>query len=129
MSKEKQIEEMAQVVRDTIYQENENGFTEGFDALCTATEYLAEKITEALYTAGYRKQEWISVEERLPKNYRPVLVACEGLTIGGYAPIAIGSYGGGLWSLADADGTAYLTKYMRCTVTHWMPLPEPPKGE
>ena len=73
-----------------------------------------------------RKREWISVEERLPDNYRAVLVACEGLTIGGYAAIAIASYGGGFWSIADADGTMYLTKYMRCVVTHWMPLPEPP---
>ena len=72
--------------------------------------------------------EWISVDERLPENYGPVLVACEGLTIGGAAPIAIGSYGGGFWSLADADGTCYLTKYMRVVVTHWMPLPEAPKG-
>ena len=74
-----------------------------------------------------KQSEWISVEERLPENYGPVLVACEGLTIGGAAPIAIGSYGGGFWSLADADGTCYLTKYMRVVVTHWMPLPEPPK--
>ena len=81
-----------------------------------------------LYSEGYRKQsEWISVDERLPDNYRAVLVACDGLTIGGYAQIAIGSYGGGFWSIADADGTMYLTKYMRCVVTHWMPLPEPPK--
>ena len=61
MSREKQIEEMSQVVRDTIYRENESGFAEGFDALCTATEYLTEKITEALYNAGYCKQsegEW-----------------------------------------------------------------------
>lgn len=73
------------------------------------------------------KSEWISVEDRLPDNHRRVLVACEGITIGGAAPIAIGSYGGGLWSLADADGTAYLTKYMHVVVTHWMPFPETPK--
>ena len=73
------------------------------------------------------KSEWISVEERLPENYGSVLVACEGTTIGGTAPIAIRSYGGGFWSLVDADGTAYLTEYMHAVVTHWMPLPEPPK--
>ena len=54
--KNKQIEEMANVVRDTIYRENENGFAEGFDALCTATEYVTEKITEALYNANYRRR-------------------------------------------------------------------------
>ena len=41
--------------------------------------------------------------------------------------MAIGSYSGGFWMIADADGTHYLTKYMRYVVTHWMPLPEPPK--
>lgn len=121
MSREKQIEEMsADICR---LKHNCNDVCNPINT-CNAFKYARRA-----YEAGYRKQEWISVEERLPKNYRPVLVACEGLTIGGYAPIAIGSYGGGLWSLADADGTAYLTKYMRCTVTHWMPLPEPPKGE
>ena len=129
MSREKQIEEMIKAIEkcSCVYTPCEQEC-----AQCSNEELYDEiinHIARTVYEAGYRKQEWISVEERLPKNYRPVLVACEGLTIGGYAPIAIGSYGGGLWSLADADGTAYLTKYMRCTVTHWMHLPEPPKGE
>jgi hypothetical protein len=81
------------------------------------------------YDAGYRKQsEWISVDERLPDNCRAVLVALEGLTIAGAPAMVIGSYSGGFWMVADADGTHYLTKYMRYKVTHWMPLPEPPKG-
>ena len=109
MSKEKQIEELT----------NELIRTNSYGTLNAVAEHL--------YNAGYRKSEWISVDERLPENYGPVLVACEGLTIGGAAPIAIGSYGGGFWSLSDADGTCYLTKYMRVVVTHWMPLPEPPK--
>lgn len=116
-----QIEEMAR----TLCGEKEKSCAkcDSFD-LC---EFWIEAST--LHNADYRKQEWISVEESLPDNHRFVLVACEGLTIGGYAQIAIGSYGGGLWSIADADGTGYLTKYMRCVVTHWMPLPDPPKKE
>lgn len=74
------------------------------------------------------RAEWISVEERLPDNCRAVLVALEGLTIGGAPAMVIGSYSGGYWMVADADGTHYLTKYMRYKVTHWMPLPEPPKA-
>ena len=85
------------------------------------------KTMQNLYEMGYRKQEWISVEERLPDNHRTVLVACKGMTIAGAAPIAVGSYGDGHWFLADAEGTLYLTKYMHIVVTHWMPLPEPPK--
>jgi hypothetical protein len=73
------------------------------------------------------RAEWISVEERLPDNCRAVLVALGGLTIGGAPAMMIGSYSGGFWMLADADGTHCLTKYMQCKVTHWMPLPEQPK--
>ncbi len=121
MSKEKQIEEMAKVLCG-VYNENCH------KDCCRSHDCYVEEDCRTLYNVGYRKQsEWISVEERLPENYGPVLVACEGLTIGGAAPIAIGSYGGGFWSLADADGTCYLTKYMRVVVTHWMPLPEAPK--
>ena len=75
------------------------------------------------------KPQWISVDERLPDNCRAVLVALKGLTIGGAPAMVIGSYSGGFWMIADADGTHYLTKYMRYEVTHWMPLPEPPKGD
>ena len=32
------------------------------------------RIAEALYNAGYSKQEWISVDERLPNPYISVLV-------------------------------------------------------
>ena len=120
--------ELIEIIEDLLTEFDEMGFmptTSVPDPDAYAIEWK-NKLTDALQEL-IKQSEWISVAERLPKNYRPVLVACEGLTIGGYAPIAIGSYGGGFWSLADADGTAYLTKYMRCTVTHWMPLPEPPK--
>lgn len=82
-------------------------------------EYMREKA----------ENEWISVKDRLPDNYRAVLVSCEGTSISGGRLRAIGSYGGGCWSMADADGTHRLTKYMQYVVTHWMELPKSPKGE
>ena len=101
---------------------------------CTCIDVMAKGALDIINRQkadieGYRKQsegEWISVEERLPDNCRAVLVALEGLTIGGAPAMVIGSYSGGFWMIVDADGTHYLTKYMRCVVTHWMPLPEPP---
>ena len=101
------------------------------DAL-KATAELNARLQRELRTAramAVRKPEWISVDERLPDNCRAVLVALEGLTIAGAPARVIGSYSGGFWMVADADGTHYLTKYMRYKVTHWMPLPEPPKGD
>jgi hypothetical protein len=118
--KEKQIEEMAKVIKSSL------------DGLgCGNFNFTGEEIStmfaKALYNAGYRKQEWISVEDRLPENYRAVLVVCESTSISGGTLRAIGSYGGGFWSLADADGTMHLTKYTHFVVTHWMELPEAPR--
>ena len=69
-------------------------------------DFTAEKMT----AKGYRKQEWISVEDRLPDKYNSVLIFCEGEVRIDY----IDSYG--IWH----DNFQY-------RVTHWMPLPEPPK--
>ena len=52
--------------------------------------------------------EWISVEDRLPKQFGKYLVVCEGIDI---AQIRLWE---GMWdSLTE--------------VTYWMPLPEPPR--
>ena len=55
MSKE-QIEEMANEIM-TVVMRNRNMLG----------------VAETLYDAGYRKQEWISVYERLPEAYEDVL--------------------------------------------------------
>ena len=75
-----------------------------------------------LYNAGYRKQSWISVEERLPSEKErrdkygelvPFLV-CEKDTEYPYR--------------AFYDGTIWGDGFMKIKgITHWMPLPEPPK--
>jgi hypothetical protein len=70
---------------------------------------------DALYNAGYRKQsEWISVDERLPEEGVRVLVWLKG--------------DGSQYTRTDTDRLS-LKKWVRCgrLVTHWMPLPEPPK--
>lgn len=58
--------------------------------------------------------KWISVKDRLPMGMQNVLmfIDCRGVMIGYYSPIdKLWSYEGWL------------------PVTHWMPLPEPPKEE
>ena len=90
----KQIDEMARVVADAFFEDYNLG--------CDPHQYT---VAERLYTAGYRKQEWISVDERLPDNHTRCLVIAE-------------------------DGEYYVTYYhsgfYTPYVTHWMPLPEPP---
>ena len=60
--------------------------------------------------------EWISVKDRLSENDDKVL--CCTRTAKGIQNIIIGYYMGGMWRCG-----------MNSNVTHWMPLPEPPKEE
>lgn len=64
----------------------------------------------------YFKGVWISVKDRLPDNDDKVL--CCTRTAKGIQNIIIGYYMDGMWRCG-----------MNNNVTHWMPLPEPPKGE
>ena len=62
---------------------------------------------------GYRKTEWISVEERLPDRNGRYLTHCN---VEGQSLVCI----------------LYFCKvggFNEGTVTHWMPLPEPPKED
>ena len=72
---------------------------------CKAFEYA-----KRAYNAGYRKQEWISVEDRLPEMDKLCLLSMEN-RITKYRWVVIGYYH---------------TNYDEY-VTHWMPLPEAPK--
>jgi hypothetical protein len=65
------------------------------------------------------KLKWIPVTERLPEKCEPVLACFD--FMGGKVVKASDRYGknGLLWSGIPCGGK----------VTHWMPLPEPPKGE
>ena len=69
---------------------------------------------------GYRKQEWISVEERLPEKDIEVLVA---LKIGDRVSVDTDRIYFGKWLNYGKFGCACEKGY----VTHWMPLPEAPK--
>lgn len=79
------------------------------------TEYLADCLINNCVTV----QEWISVTERLPENIaNRVLVVCERSNGVFYA-----HYEKPFWINLETD------KPFISTVTHWMPMPAPPKGE
>ena len=65
----------------------------------------------------WKQIEWISVDERLPEKEQIVL-CCLGLVMNVYT-----YKGDGIWE----DSYGYWQKDE--PITHWMPLPEPPKGE
>lgn len=104
MSKEKKIEEMAKVIDE---------FTEPLSARDIHKADFSERFAEHLYNAGYSKQEWISVEERVPDNGEAVLTVDNE----GYMIVASWYELGG-WFLPVCRANP---------VTHWMLLPEAPK--
>lgn len=66
-----------------------------------------------LSTKGYRKPEWISVDERLPdQDGKYLAYTIRGFTVLSYCYALEGIFGFEHWD-----------------VTHWMPLPEAPKGD
>jgi hypothetical protein len=111
MSREKQIEEMARELNTATFGVNVHTLA---DHLKPET---INKVAEYLYNAGYRKQEWISVEERLPKSPSEILVSCcDGVRMMLYEG------NNRWWYDPNYIGTAEEYK-----ITHWMPLPEAPK--
>lgn len=90
--------------------------------------YFAERIADHLIANGVTIQRWIPVEERLPEEGSFVLGAQydriapeDGYEVEYFLYGSKNVYNGSLWySWPDNGGEDMV-------VTHWMPLPEPPK--
>lgn len=108
-NEEKQIiEEMAEILK--AYTKKNN---------IMASHVILECYAEELYSKNYRKQEWISVDERLPEE------SCEVLTVDRTGVMCLAPYSDRYtaFNATDEDGG----DRWKITVTHWMPLPEAPK--
>ena len=78
----------------------------------------SEEIADNLISNGVTVQEWISVTERLPESGKEsVLIALR------WGEVDIGWCEDGRWR------SEFVNEYEDGEVTHWMPIPEPPKGE
>lgn len=64
-----------------------------------------------------QEPQWISVDDRMPEGMGTVLIAHKG-------GVSFGWFNGAYWT----KGAATKHKPIK-TVTHWMPLPEPPKED
>ena len=83
-------------------------------------EEKIKRIADHLISNGVTVQEWISVKDRLPEEKVNCIVRYQHTYCDndGYWAIGMCFYDGEKFQ----PGLAY-------KVTHWMPLPEPPKGE
>lgn len=103
--REKQIEELAQVIAYSCIDLVESSCGEGECCVsCLATK---------LHKEGVTIQKWIPVTERLPEYETEVLTYRK-------SGISVETRWRTYW---DYD------EFSDSPVTHWMPLPEPPKGE
>ena len=69
--------------------------------------------------------EWISVEDRLPIDSKPVLSCCKGLARQGVC-LMVASNHNGFWFLQNSEAHLGYPN-LQYTDTHRQPLPEPPK--
>ena len=86
-----------------------------------------EAVADYLLDSDVTVQEWISVDERLPENDVMVIgyTPCDGFMFVGYYHEEP-KYDWKAWRIITAMRS---TKIMKEKVTHWLPLPQPPKGE
>ena len=78
-----------------------------------------DRFADHLIAHGVTVQEWISVKDRLPKDGRYLTVRYDHVTRSSFVDILW--FERGDWWNRHCPGDY--------AVTHWMPLPQPPKGE
>ena len=88
------------------------------------TQQDVEYVADYLISNGVTVQEWISVENRLPEYSNDGFADAVLVTDGFVQHMAY--FVGGEWRFAESGE---IKEPMWYRITHWMPLPQPPKGE
>ena len=117
MANEKRLTKKDEIAyrREKLIELLDNSFAEQYEKRGLLT---APHTADHLIANGVTVQEWISVKDRLPEKFHSVLAARK---IGDWFGIDIESIGA-----TDKWSGDVFTDH---EVTHWMPLPQPPKGE
>ena len=142
MNKEKQIEEIAKILASNC---GDCGECEYYRKDIDGIDSCYHKYADMIYIAGYRKQsepiscghengcEWISVNDMMPEDmygkYRKkitVLVCTESGRVSTASRQRAFRFDKTKLEWVELDTFEWNNR--KC-VTHWMPLPEPPKGE
>ena len=102
--------------------------------------YWGEKpiyeFADCLLANGVTVQEWISVDDRLPEDsgyylvvYRDKYNESISIDFDMYVKCNIGEWWESEFACDIAKPFLWATRLQEQEVTHWMPLPQPPKGE
>ena len=133
------IEELAGLVQEAERDRDE--YRERLDKANDAVEELSEQLeneTEYATALNSYVPQWISVKDALPEEDGDYLVSYEegyredyGFDEIGIAPFEVDCEGFGIWQEHFDHYTlgSLGTEWVDIPVTHWMPLPEPPKEE
>ena len=85
------------------------------------TQQDVEYVADHLLSNGVTVQEWISVDERLPEACEYVVCIAKRNPFSRFMPMVA--------RIKKNGWVNPITEQYISEVTHWMPLPEPPKGE
>lgn len=119
-----EYEELVKRLRNGAELLSHDGWAAGlFTQAADAIEKLIEVIQNHDFLKSLIKPGWIPVTERLPEIHKEVLVCNEdyGEAELGFSEVAV--WDGNDWICTwDMESRLHF-------ITHWMPLPEPPKEE
>ena len=80
-----------------------------------------DRFADYLIAHGVTVQEWIPATERLPENNQWTLCLMKDKSFGTFRVLQ--------WNYIDWEYNDGNERWKEKDVTHWMPLPLPPKGE
>lgn len=96
-------------------------FCSGLTVSDITPPYGYENLADFMISNGVTVQEWISVEDRLPEAGGYVVCIAKRNPFSRFMPMVARIEKNG-WANPITD--QYISE-----VTHWMPIPQPPKGE
>lgn len=86
---------------------------------------LIQQLENQITDLGKKVPKWIDVDERLPDKNENVLIAANGYV----HSAAYYEYSDGMAFSTETGDDIFCAGHGKDKVTHWMPLPEPPKEE
>lgn len=91
---------------------------ERYENVVYATAQTICKVVADMPAADIQPMAWISVDDKLPESCKTVIIYDE------YVGVETGYYDIAFDKFRSIEDT-----YRTCNVTHWMPLPNPPKED